>query len=84
MQIVNSPTFSLVNEYPTADGELVYHFDFYRIKKLTEVYDIGYEAYFFSGKYCFIEWPEKIESLLPEDHVPVTIFLEGNNRRIVF
>lgn len=61
---VSSPTFSLVNEYHTADGEVIYHFDFYRIKKIEEVFDMGYEEYFFSGSKCLIEWPEKIEPLI--------------------
>ena len=83
-QTVNSPTFSLVNEYPTTDGRIIYHFDFYRIKKIAEAFDIGYEEYFYSGNYCFIEWPEKIESLLPEDFIRVDIMIEGNDRRISF
>ncbi len=65
--IVGSPTFSIVNQYQSEKGESYYHFDFYRIKKPEEAYDIGYEDYFFSGNYCFIEWPEMIESLLPDD-----------------
>jgi len=83
-QTVNSPTFSLVNEYTATNGEIIYHFDFYRIKKIAEAYDIGYEEYFYSGNYCFIEWPEKIESLLPEDYIRVEIQIEENDRRIVF
>lgn len=71
--VINSPTFAIVNEYRSASGELIYHFDFYRIKKLEEVYDMGYEDYFYSGALCFIEWPELIEELLPEDAVRVTI-----------
>lgn len=72
--VVNSPTFSIVNEYRSdTTGELIYHFDFYRIKKLDEVYDMGYEDYFYSGALCFIEWPELIEELLPGDAVRVTI-----------
>jgi tRNA threonylcarbamoyladenosine biosynthesis protein TsaE len=63
--IVNSPTFALVNEYKTTDQRVIYHFDFYRINSLREVFDIGYEDFFFSGNLCLIEWPEKIESLLP-------------------
>ena len=70
---VSSPTFALVNEYESADHEPVYHFDFYRIEKLSEVYDIGYEHYFFSGYACLIEWPEKIGQLLPEDYVEIRI-----------
>lgn len=72
--VVNSPTFSIVNEYRSDDtGELIYHFDFYRIQKIDEVYDMGYEDYFYSGTLCFIEWPELIEDLLPGDVVKVTI-----------
>ena len=70
---VNSPTFAIVNEYATVDGESVYHFDFYRIKKLEEAYDIGFENYFYSGNLCLIEWPEMIEPLLPEHHIRVSI-----------
>ena len=70
---VNSPTFAIVNEYVTEEGESVYHFDFYRIKKLEEAYDIGYENYFDSGNLCLIEWPEMIEPLLPEKHIRVDI-----------
>ena len=72
---VNSPTFAIVNEYVTEEGESVYHFDFYRIKKLEEAYDIGYENYFYSGNLCLIEWPELIEPLLPERFVRVDICL---------
>ena len=70
---VNSPTFAIVNEYLAANGESVYHFDFYRIKKIEEAYDFGYEDYFYSGNLCLIEWPELIEELLPEDTVRVKI-----------
>ena len=70
----NSPTFAIVNEYRSDEtGELIYHFDFYRIKKLDEVCDMGYEDYFYSGALCFIEWPELIEEVLPDDAVKVTI-----------
>jgi len=71
--IVQSPTFSIVNEYKTTAGDSIYHFDFYRIKKTGEVFDIGYEDYLYSGSYCFMEWPELIESLLPDDAVKVRI-----------
>lgn len=71
--VINSPTFAIVNEYRSATEELIYHFDFYRIKKLEEVYDMGYEDYFYSGALCFIEWPELVEELLPSDAVKVTI-----------
>ncbi|MBR4390544.1 MAG: tRNA (adenosine(37)-N6)-threonylcarbamoyltransferase complex ATPase subunit type 1 TsaE [Bacteroidales bacterium] len=70
---VNSPTFAIVNEYETLEGEPVYHFDFYRIKKLEEAYDIGYENYFYSGNLCLVEWPELIEPLLPERYIRVDI-----------
>lgn len=68
---VCSPTFSIVNEYSDGDGNPVYHFDFYRLNRLSEVYDIGYEEYFFSDYYCFTEWTEKIEVLLPDHYVRV-------------
>lgn len=72
--VITSPTFAIVNEYRSAtSGELIYHFDFYRIKKLDEVYDMGYEDYFYSGALCFIEWPELIEDVLPGDAVSVRI-----------
>lgn len=70
---VTSPTFALINEYSTTEGSLIYHFDFYRIKKLEEAFDLGYEDYIYSGNYCFIEWPEMIEQLLPEGIVEVRI-----------
>ena len=72
--VINSPTFAIVNEYRSDEtGELIYHFDFYRIKKLDEVYDMGYEDYFYSGALCFIEWPELVEELLPGNAVKVEI-----------
>ena len=70
---VCSPTFAIVNEYSDRDGEPVYHFDFYRLKSVAEAYDIGYEEYFYSGCYCFTEWTEKVEELLPERYVRVDI-----------
>lgn len=70
---VNSPTFAIVNEYVAASGDSIYHFDFYRIKKLEEAYDIGYENYFFSGSLCLIEWPEMIEELLPDDALRISL-----------
>ena len=66
--VITSPTFAIVNEYTSSDGP-IFHFDFYRIKKLEEVYDMGFEDYFYSGALCFIEWPELIEEVLPEDTV---------------
>ena len=79
--VITSPTFAIVNEYTASVP--VYHFDFYRIKKLEEVYDMGYEDYFYSGALCFIEWPELIEELLPEDAVRVTISEERDDTRTV-
>ncbi len=82
--VVNSPTFSIVNEYRSDDtGELIYHFDFYRIKKIDEVYDMGYEDYFYSAALCFIEWPELVEDLLPGDAVKVTIEENEDGTRMV-
>ena len=70
---VCSPTFAIINEYSTGDDRPIYHFDFYRLKNLDEAYDIGYEEYFYSGDYCFTEWTEKIEALLPDCYVRVDI-----------
>lgn len=78
---VLSPTFSIVNEYARADGGAVYHFDFYRIDRLTEAYDIGYETYFFSGEPCLVEWPERIGPLLDFPHVRVDIRVEADGSR---
>ncbi|WP_294606337.1 tRNA (adenosine(37)-N6)-threonylcarbamoyltransferase complex ATPase subunit type 1 TsaE [uncultured Bacteroides sp.] len=82
--VVTSPTFAVINEYRSdIAGELIYHFDFYRIKKLEEVYDMGYEDYFYSGALCFIEWPELVEELLPGNTVRVTIEeLEDGSRKL--
>ena len=80
--VTSSPTFSLINEYHSADGTIIYHFDFYRIKNIDEAYDIGYEDYFYSNHYCFIEWPEKIEELLPSDTIKVSIKLNREERII--
>lgn len=82
--VITSPTFAIVNEYTSATtGDSIYHFDFYRIKKLEEVYDMGYEDYFYSGALCFLEWPELIEDLLPEDATKVTIEEEEDGSRVV-
>ena len=82
---VTSPTFAIVNEYEAAQGRPIYHFDFYRIKKVSEAYDMGCEEYFYSGFPCFIEWPELIEEVLPEETVSVTIeALPDGLRRLVF
>ena len=81
---VNSPTFAIINEYRSqTTAELIYHFDFYRIKKLEEVYDLGYEDYFYSGALCFIEWPELVEELLPLDAKKVTITENGDGTRTI-
>lgn len=77
---VKSPTFAIVNEYDSQQG-LIYHFDFYRIEHIEEVYDLGYEEYFYSGNYCFIEWPEMIEELVPEEAVRVRITATGPTSR---
>ena len=81
--VINSPTFAIVNEYVDGKGEPVYHFDFYRIKNLQEVLDIGYEDYVYSGHVCFMEWPELIENLLPDDAVKVTIEEKTDGGRVV-
>lgn len=81
--VVTSPTFAIVNEYAATGGKPVYHFDFYRIKSLREAYDIGCEEYFYSGSPCFIEWPEMIEELLPEDTVNVRIEINEDGTRAV-
>jgi tRNA threonylcarbamoyladenosine biosynthesis protein TsaE len=81
---VSSPTFSIVNEYETTEGEAIYHFDFYRIRSEAEAADIGVDEYFYSGNYCFIEWPSKIPSLLPEEYLKITLILvSGNQRKIL-
>jgi tRNA threonylcarbamoyladenosine biosynthesis protein TsaE len=81
--VITSPTFAIVNEYQDGQGEKVFHFDFYRIKRLEEVYDMGYEEYFYSGALCFIEWPELIEQLLPDDAVKVNITVcEDGSRKV--
>ena len=95
--VITSPTFAIINEYtatpPTAAANSsffslhsslqIYHFDFYRIKKLEEVYDMGYEDYFYSGSLCFIEWPELIEEILPDDAVRVSIIEQEDGSRLV-
>lgn len=82
--IITSPTFAIINEYRSdTTGELIYHFDFYRIKKLEEVYDMGYEDYFYSGATCFIEWPELIEEVLPGDALKVKIEEKEDGSRLI-
>ena len=80
--IVSSPTFSIVNQYSNVNDEIIYHFDFYRTEKKEEVFDIGYEEYLFSSSYCFIEWPEKLEDLLPTNYLKINMKLDDNNRII--
>ncbi len=82
-ETVSSPTFSIVNEYEAADFHSVFHFDFYRINKVVEVFDIGYEEYFYSDEYCFIEWPEMVLELLPESYVYVTIEVNDKDERLI-
>ena len=82
--VITSPTFSIVNEYRSEQtGELIYHFDFYRVNKIEEVYDMGFEDYFYSGALCFIEWPELCEEVLPDDTVKVSINEEPDGSRTI-
>lgn len=78
---VTSPTFALVNQYEGAEGERIFHFDFYRIEDEREAFDLGYEEYFYSGDLCFVEWPEKIEGLMPDAVMEVRITVEGPTER---
>ena len=80
--VITSPTFAIVNEYHSTTGP-IYHFDFYRIKKLEEVYDMGYEDYFYSGRLCLIEWPELMEELLPDDAVRIHIDEQTDGQRLL-
>ena len=80
--VVSSPTFSIVNEYHTDDKTIIYHFDFYRIEDEKEAFDMGYEEYFSSNAYCFIEWPERIPNLIEEEMVTIKMFLDGIKRKI--
>lgn len=81
LDVVSSPTYSIVNEYESADGA-VYHFDFYRIKDIQEAYDLGYEEYFYSGRICLIEWPERVAELLPDHLIKIEITIVDENRRV--
>lgn len=81
--IVTSPTFTLVNEYKTSSGESLFHFDFYRIKKTEEVFDFGIEEYFSSNSYCFLEWPELVEEILPPETVRIRIEVTEDEQRIL-
>jgi tRNA threonylcarbamoyladenosine biosynthesis protein TsaE len=80
---VCSPTFTIVNEYRAAEGDSIFHFDFYRIEALKEAVDIGFEEYLYSGSLCLIEWPEKVEPLLPEDTLNVKIYALPDDSRII-
>ena len=81
--IINSPTFAIVNEYQNGQGNPIYHFDFYRLKRATEAYDIGFDDYVYSGNVCFMEWPEVVEELLPNDVVRVKIEEADDGSRIL-
>jgi tRNA threonylcarbamoyladenosine biosynthesis protein TsaE len=83
VDVVQSPSFAIINEYKTTTGDSIFHFDFFRIRKTEEVFDIGYEDYIYSGAYCFIEWPEVMEELLPGDVVKIKISGE-DQRQIEF
>ena len=82
-EVVASPTFAIVNEYMAQNGEPVYHFDLYRVKTMDEACDFGCEDYFYSGNYCFIEWPELVEPLLPDDTADVCITVDDEGHRAV-
>ncbi|WP_314696616.1 tRNA (adenosine(37)-N6)-threonylcarbamoyltransferase complex ATPase subunit type 1 TsaE [uncultured Prevotella sp.] len=79
--VITSPTFAIINEYTDGEENPIYHFDFYRIKKLEEVYDMGYEDYFYSGNLCLLEWPELIEEILPDNVIKVTIAEQADGTR---
>ncbi len=83
VDVVTSPSFAIINEYNTKNGDPVYHFDFYRIEKISDAYQLGCEEYFFQENYCFIEWPERIESILPEHCIPVLMHEELDKSRII-
>ncbi len=80
---VTSPTFALINVYETEQFQEIYHFDFYRIKSMDELFDLGYEEYFFSDKYCFVEWPELIEPLLPANTIRISITETQSGSRLI-
>lgn len=81
--VITSPTFAIINEYTDGNDNPIYHFDFYRIKKLEEVYDMGYEDYFYSGNLCLLEWPELVEDVLPENVIKVTIEEQPDGSRLL-
>jgi len=83
IETVKSPTFSLINEYSTVNNKIIYHFDFYRINSLNEIFDFGYEEYFYSGNICFIEWPEIINNFLPKNRLKIEIQVVKNEKRII-
>jgi len=82
-EATSSPTFSLVNEYETTDNQIIYHFDFYRLKKETEALDMGVDDYLYSGHWCFIEWAENIANLLPENYSTITIEVLPDEKRLL-
>ena len=82
-EATSSPTFSLVNEYQTIDNQIVYHFDFYRLKQETEALDMGADDYFYSGNWCFIEWAEQIPNLIPDEHSVITIQVLADGKRLL-
>ena len=81
--VITSPTFAIINEYTDGNNNPIYHFDFYRIKKLEEVYDMGYEDYFYSGNLCLLEWPELVEDVLPGNVIKVTIEEQPDGSRLL-
>ena len=82
LDVVSSPTFSIVNQYVNDQDEFMYHFDFYRTNNKNEIFDIGYEEYLFSDSFCFIEWPERLENLLPNQYLEIKMKLRDGNREI--
>lgn len=83
LDTIQSPTFSIVNQYKTISNKTIYHFDFYRINDENEALDFGVEEYFYSNDFCFIEWAEKIPNLLPENYLKITIEVQENNKRLI-
>ncbi len=83
IDVASSPTFSIINEYHTEGNGPIFHFDFYRIEDTEEVYNLGYEDYFYSNHYCFLEWPERVEGLLPEHVVKVQISVQEDGERVI-
>ncbi|PIQ47008.1 MAG: tRNA (adenosine(37)-N6)-threonylcarbamoyltransferase complex ATPase subunit type 1 TsaE [Cytophagales bacterium CG12_big_fil_rev_8_21_14_0_65_40_12] len=83
IDLVQSPTFSLVNEYETDSGATIYHFDFYRVSQAEEALNIGVEEYFYSGNLCLIEWPENISELIPDEYLKIEIEVEGDESRMI-